>query len=448
MNTSTKIALLLLLSPGCSGAPKPVDPAPRATWAQDVAPLYRDRCVACHRDGGIAPFSLEGYEIARLMGPASAAAVRERVMPPWQVTDDGSCQSFQASRWLSDAEIGTIEDWVEDGMAMGADVSARATEAEDSVGADRLELEMAEPYRPAGTEQYPEDDYRCFLLETALDRDRFITAFEVQPGDPQQVHHVIIYDVDPDLTVGVDGEGRPISNGQVIELLRADTSRPGWSCFGAAGDGVVPTGLSAAWAPGTGVTRYPEGTGLLLQKTHLLVLQVHYHLHGGDETDQTRVHLGLTDQVERPGFMALPDEFLATAFGPNPAMLPPGMPEVPFAFSVPAADLLSQLRAAVGSPNARVFLQGAFPHMHGHGRGMQVSFEQEGAPSTCLADVFRWDFDWQRFYFYRDPILIDDGAKLDVTCHFDTSGETEPVYPGLGSNNEMCLFGMYVVVEP
>src|SRR5262245_50092273 len=101
MNRLTTLALLLLLSPACSTEPDPPpENQPRATWAKDIAPLYRERCVSCHSSGGIAPFSLEDYESAKLMAVASLAAVRDRVMPPWLITDDGSCQSFSDSRWL------------------------------------------------------------------------------------------------------------------------------------------------------------------------------------------------------------------------------------------------------------------------------------------------------------------------------------------------------------
>ena len=32
------------------------------TWYQDVAPIVHETCGGCHRDGGIAPFSMDSYE--------------------------------------------------------------------------------------------------------------------------------------------------------------------------------------------------------------------------------------------------------------------------------------------------------------------------------------------------------------------------------------------------
>jgi len=60
-------------------------------------------------------------------------------------------------------------------------------------------------------------------------------------------------------------------------------------------------------------------------------------------------------------------------------------------------------------------------------------------------DVPRWDFNWQLQYFYEQPRTLSGNDTLRVTCTFDTSGETEPVLPGWGTHNEMCLMGLFLV---
>src|SRR5690606_8708312 len=74
--------------PGAGGNP--------TFWGQ-VASIYAERCVACHQDDGIAPFVLDTYGSAKTWANAAAAAVESRTMPPWLVTDDGSCNHFQYS---------------------------------------------------------------------------------------------------------------------------------------------------------------------------------------------------------------------------------------------------------------------------------------------------------------------------------------------------------------
>jgi hypothetical protein len=69
-----------------------------------------------------------------------------------------------------------------------------------------------------------------------------------------------------------------------------------------------------------------------------------------------------------------------------------------------------------------------------------------GSASTCGIDVQSWDFHWQHMYFYSQPLDVTGDTEINVTCDFDTSGDTDPVLPGWGTRNEMCLAAMYFVV--
>src|SRR5687768_6824764 len=155
------IATILI---GCGSDP-PVQNPPQATWSKDIAPLFSRHCVSCHKTGGIAPFSLETHQSAELWADAALEAVRNRVMPPWLITDDGSCQTFEESRWLSDEEIDLIAAWVEGGTVRGDDIAAIELESNDALTGDVLDLIPSEPYVPHGdaANGYPEDDYRCFV---------------------------------------------------------------------------------------------------------------------------------------------------------------------------------------------------------------------------------------------------------------------------------------------
>jgi hypothetical protein len=66
-----------------------------------------------------------------------------------------------------------------------------------------------------------------------------------------------------------------------------------------------------------------------------------------------------------------------------------------------------------------------------------------GTDLGCAMDVQNWDFHWQRMYFYAQPLAMSAGSRIEVTCDYDTSAETEPVLPGWGTRNEMCLATMY-----
>lgn len=428
----TALALSTAFGCGSDEAEKPT----ATTYWQDVAPIYFERCVGCHQEGGIGPFRLDTYASAKLHADSAAQATADRVMPPWLVTDDGTCGEFQGSPVLPDEAIATIGKWVADGALEGD---------------PRDDLRVPEvPHLATGVDIstpdfFPEivggplaesDEYRCFLVDPQLESDVFITAHDVLPGNPALVHHVLVMPVDPTLDVG----GR--TNLEVIQALDNESpDRDGWPCYSAAGEGVAITGFPVSWAPGQGVVEMPAGTGMRVRQGELLVIQMHYNLADEDthgQSDQTTVRLRMADEVEREGFVLLSDLFLRTLANPEPDTIEPRNPAATVTWDLPVRDLLGRIDFE------RVDLYGGFPHMHQLGTKQRVELVSDTG-TTCISDVARWDFHWQLFYFFRAPVTLDPSMTLRVTCEYDTRDRSEPVRPGWGTDNEMCLFGMYVV---
>src|SRR5579862_7266205 len=89
------------------------------TFTKDIAPIFQEKCEACHRKDSMAPMSLVTYEEVRPW----ARSIKERVvthqMPPWHLDKTVGIQNFQNDRSLSDQEIATIVRWVDTGSPMG-----------------------------------------------------------------------------------------------------------------------------------------------------------------------------------------------------------------------------------------------------------------------------------------------------------------------------------------
>jgi hypothetical protein len=62
----------------------------------------------------------------------------------------------------------------------------------------------------------------------------------------------------------------------------------------------------------------------------------------------------------------------------------------------------------------------------------------------CGADVDRWDFQWQQSYFLETPVRMTMDDRIAVECTWDTRDATAPVGPGFGTDDEMCLVGLYI----
>lgn len=434
-------ALGLVLVSACKGDDDPddVDLTDETTYWQHVAPIYFNNCVGCHSEGGIAPFRLDTYEDARTWAASSAKAVAARTMPPWLMTGDGSCGEFRDAGALAQEQIDTIAAWVEDDTPEGET-------RDDLIPADppRLDagLDLHTPEFVPQSQGGPLaafDEYRCFLVEPGLDNDQFLTGYDVLPGNAQLVHHVLALPIDLDAPAWAPGA----TNRDVIEALDAESpDRDGWPCFSAAGEGVSFSQIPVTWAPGMGKVEYPEGTGVRLRKTDVVVIQVHYNLHDGDAggaSDSTQVRLRLADKVEREGVFLILDAFIDTLFTGEPATIEPGQERATYAWTI---DLGAVLQSEVGVDTAEV--HGIFPHMHERGRKWRAEL-QDDAGEQCVGDVKNWDFAWQLYYFFTDPPVATKSSRLKVTCEYDTRGVTEPITPGWGTQNEMCLAGLFVV---
>jgi hypothetical protein len=435
--TSEDLMWTLLFA--CHREPAPVD-AP--TYHRDVAPIYASSCVKCHQQGGIAPFRLDDVSTAQQWASASALAVEQRTMPPFLVTGDGSCGDWADNEWLTDSEIATIRAWADAGAQAGDPADAPSMEVSLPELASVGLTAQIPAYVPVGA---PQDDYRCFLVPNDSPSEQWLTGYEGVPALPGIVHHVAVYTVDPAAESYVPG----LANGDLLAGLEAADELDGWTCFGAAGEGVRHSGTPATWAPGQGAVLYPEGSGYRLRPGHDLVVQVHYNLSDPSwtgEPDTTRVDFSTAPQVARELWASPADEFLTSYILSQYGMgeserIPAGDPAYRYSFAYTGAQML--LDGGFDPEEPRAFeLVGVMPHMHE--RGSQEWVAVDGA---CAMEVADWDFHWQRVYFWERGYPMDSGSLVEVTCEWDASDASEDVMPGWGTDSEMCLANLLFTTE-
>ncbi len=404
---------------GPSGAANDGSVETGLTYHDDIAPILYGNCMPCHAAGGIGEGSanLTAYESVFPRRALIKNAVVERRMPHFGANASGDCQEFKDARWLSDEQIETIADWVDGGAPEGDPKPAPAMPTREPIieGEPDLTLAMPGSYVSAGEAL---DDYRCVLVETGLDDDMYLTGYEVEAGEPAVVHHVLLFEVNDDA---------------VADAYRAANGADGKVGFPCAGP-VLTAGTNDdveilfSWLPGALGQRYPEGTGLRITKGHPVVMQIHYNYSAGPMEDLTKVHLDL-----EPVTGATKEAILYTVDNYNIVLA--------------AQQAETQTISAGWLPQPAevpVKIWGVYPHMHKLGRSMKVEMN-ETAPE-CLLDADRYRFEWQNFYFYKEPITFPALGQLKVTCGYDTSTVNEPVTWGEGTENEMCLVWFYVTL--
>ena len=405
------LALVGLVVLGACGKP-PSGP----TYHKDIAPLFASQCAECHQPGGIGPFSLVTYADAQKHAAEAAFAVGARLMPPSNVDASGKCRTYQDSRWLSDAQIKLVKDWADAGAPEGDDDQpAPALPHVDALDDANVVADMPVEYAPQGSAEHPNDDYRCFIIDGA-DADSYVTGFEIVPGQPQEVHHMI-------LVATLDQE----TEDQAQALDDAD-ERPGFECFSNVFDGNIA--FLAGWAPGKNTVRYPKDTGIFVVGGRKMIMQIHYNLLAGPGVpDRTSVKLTTVPSV--------PKEATVFPVADDNLDVPPGLKKGVYSFSQPLAGITDDLD-----------VYGVFPHMHTLGQTLEFGVhpinDDDPADDFCMTSVWRWDFHWQQLFLYDDPIRVKASDVLHVACSYDTSHRSTDVVWGEGTQDEMCLVGVYV----
>src|SRR4051812_29029973 len=72
------------------------------TYTKDIAPIFQEKCEACHRPESMAPMSLTTFDDARPWAKSIKTRVSSREMPPWGIDKTVGIQQFKNDRSLTD----------------------------------------------------------------------------------------------------------------------------------------------------------------------------------------------------------------------------------------------------------------------------------------------------------------------------------------------------------
>jgi hypothetical protein len=360
------------------------------TFAKDVAPILYANCVGCHRPGEIAPMSLLTYAEARPWAQAIARRTADRSMPPWHA--DAPAGTFANERRLSEAQKDVLARWASGGAPQGdpADLPPRPTFSSGwQIGTPDQIFEMAEDYAvPARGEI----QYENFYVPTNFREARWVKAIEARPGNRALVHHILVYYEAPP-----DGAPAPAilqPNRQDSEgVVHQEGSRPAQRPVGA-------QRLIATYAPGTNPQVLPAGTAIKLAPGGVLHFQMHYTSNGTAGTDRSK--LGLVFAAAPPETEMRVSQFLNARL-----LIPAGAPDAAISTDVAFAQ------------DATVW--GLFPHTHVRGKRWAYTLELPDGTSKPILSVPRYDFNWQTYYMFVEPLAVPKGAKILASAWYDNS---------------------------
>jgi hypothetical protein len=447
------------------------DAAP--SFRRDVAPILQEKCEGCHRLGGIAPFAFATTADVSSRASLIAAVVQSRVMPPWPPGPRSQHFVGEQTRRLSSSQRAAILDWARAGGHVDGPPfqPLPATPVPVRDGESILRIRMPAAYKPTARNGAT-DDYRCFLLDPKLTQDVFVTSARIEPGAARVVHHVILFRE---------------TAAQAAEARRLDSASPGlgWSCFGGTGIdigsslGGVEAALNdanwiAAWAPGWGGGRLPDGSGIPLAASSWIVMQVHYNLLNGRTPDRSRAVMTVAPApagLKPVQTMLLPAPVelacarsehgplcqrqaalldLARKYGSVGALAPAGLLLLCGKnASSPRSSATTTCDRRIDMPTRILAVAG---HMHLLGDSIRVTLNPGTPSAKVLLDIPRWDFRWQNAYTLAQPIDANPGDVVRVACHYDVGKRVHAVHTGHpipstpryvlwgeGTSDEMCL---------
>ena len=366
-------------TPGCLiGRLRTPDPNSKVTYTKDIAPIFRQRCESCHREGEIGPISLQTYDEVVGWADTIAEVVRDQRMPPWHA--DPNYGKFRNDCRLSDEQKQIVFDWVAAGAPEGSpsDLPAPAKFTDGwQIPTPDLVVSMKHSVHVPATGVM---GYEHIVLDPGITEDKWVVAAEARPGARSVVHHIIVF-------------VKPPSGHEDDKQAELDK---------------LGSKFLVATAPGAKPLIMPPGTAKLIPAGSKLVFQMHYTPNGTAQDDLSSVGLVFADAKTI-------EKRVKTAFSGT------------FVISIPPNDPNYSI-VAQRSMQYDTLLIDLMPHMHVRGKSFRYTALYPNGTKEIILDVPHYDFNWQNTYELAEPKLLPAGTILEARAVYN-NGPDNPTNP-------------------
>jgi hypothetical protein len=370
-----------------------------ATFNKDVLPILQKNCQGCHRPGEAAPMSFLTYKEARPWAKAIKGAVLSKKMPPWLA--DPHYGQFRNDRKLSEHEIETLVSWADSGAPEG-----KAKDAPKPIAW----VEGWNIGQPDKVFQMPENfdvpasgtvEYQYVVMHSGFEKDTWVQAAEVRPGNRAVVHHVIAFARPPGSKWMADA---PFGKAFVPEKGARSRNRTAAANGNAQaqdqGASMLGTEFLAGYAPGLPELKFEPGQARLVPAGSDIVFQLHYTPNGKPAVDKTTVGLVFAKEEPKQRIVTLTATQARFAIPPND----------------PNYEVKSQFTLQEDSN-----LVWLMPHMHLRGKDFIYTAVYPTGEKQVLLSVPKYDFSWQLSYDEAQPVVLPKGTRIECVAHFDNS---------------------------
>ena len=383
----TAIATASLMLPSVAAA---ADTVANPTFTKDIAPIFQDKCEACHRPDSIAPMSLVTYEEARPWARSIRTRVETHQMPPWSIDKTIGIQEFKNDRSLSDTQIATIVKWIDAGAPKGdvKDMPKPVQWPDDQGWNFARQFGQKEPdlilkSSPWTQKAGANDTWWRPVVATGLTEPRWVRAIEIRPA-----------------TV----KGRKITHHAIARLQQEETDTLAQNDLDA--NGQPQPGTFMEWAVGKQGEMMRPNSGKLMLPGSKIYWDIHYSNGGEDITDNVELGIYFYPKGQEPKYRQVLHLMGATNAG---------------GVDIAPNTVKSTEGFFVLKENARI--ESYQPHMHLRGKAMQMSAILPNGQVQLLSYVSNFNFNWMTSYLYADDAapMLPKGTILKIEAWHDNT---------------------------
>jgi Copper type II ascorbate-dependent monooxygenase, C-terminal domain len=383
------------------------------TWSEHIAPIIYKNCTPCHRPGEAGPFNLLSYADAVKKAALIRFVTKTKYMPPWPA--DNTYSHFLGEKVLTEEQIKLINTWVDKQCPRGDSLKeppAPKFYKGSFYGKPDLVIKLREAVKVKGNGN---DAFLILKLPYQLAKDTIMNVAEFVPGQRKLIHHVnghlVSYDstrkfnYQSGLSIYSDHKTSMMNIYNAMHIPYTDNQEPKFPTL---------TPNTVYYLPGYVPPIYPkEIGGYRLKKNGLFILNnIHYGPSNKDLLDSSYINVFFRKTpIKRPIREAQLGTFGLSKIEPD--------------FSIPPNEIKT-FQTHYTLPNS-ISLLSVNPHMHLIGKTFLAFAINTNGDTIPLIKINKWDFRWQYYYTYKNPLKLEKGCTIYVYGTFDNTNKNPKV---------------------
>lgn len=344
----------------------------KVMFNKEIIRILERNCLGCHAPNKIkADIPLTTYEEARPWAKAIKEEVLEKRMMPFQAVKGYG--RFQHDYVLTQRDTELLVSWIEGGAPRGDIKDYPKHEIEQIIKGEQWSLGEPDLILQTDDVRLKSDDNEktaCFLLPTKLKEAVWLNAIDFQPGNGAIVRSAEIHqektDIPPYVKMSICGMG-----GESL----------------------------SSWVPGQKALRFPTGMAKQIPAGRRIFLKIHYRGNGEATTDRSRLALYFAKTA--------PGKSVSNVSVTSTTSIPAGAEN----HVVKASLLVAQSAEAIAIR----------PLLFPFAKSVEATAYRPDGSIEVLIVARDYRYDWQPTYFFKQPVPLPRGTRIEVTAYLDNS---------------------------